>query len=123
MDKSTAKKKLGPMIAKAVHKNAHISPQKVRLVVDAVRRLSASDALNRLTFLKKKAAVLIKKVLESAIANAEHNKGADVDELFVSAIYVDDAMKLRRMSPRAKGRSDIKIKRFSHITVEVANQA
>jgi large subunit ribosomal protein L22 len=109
-------------MAKAIHKNAAISPQKARLVVDLIRNKSASDAKNILLFLKKKAAGLVRKVLESAIANAEHNDHADVDNLVVSQVYVDEGIKLKRIMPRAKGRSDRYTKRWSNIVVEVSEK-
>lgn len=100
--------------------SAHISAQKARLVADQIRGKSVADALNILTFSPKKGADLIKKVLDSAIANAEHNDGADVDELKVSTIFVDEAMTMKRIRPRAKGRADRILKRTCHITVKVA---
>ena len=81
-----------------------------------------AEALDILTFSPKKGADLVKKVLESAIANAEHNNGADVDELNVSTIFVDEGMTMKRIRPRAKGRADRILKRTSHITVKVAEQ-
>jgi large subunit ribosomal protein L22 len=102
--------------------NSRISPQKVRLVADQVRGLPIEQALQILTFSPKKAAVLVKKVLESAIANAEHNDGADIDELKVSKIYVDQGPTLKRMRARAKGRGTRILKRTSHITVAVAEK-
>jgi large subunit ribosomal protein L22 len=101
-------------------KSARLSAQKARLVADQIRGKSVADALNILTFSPKKGAELIKKVLESAIANAEHNDGADVDELKVSTIFVDEAMTMKRIRPRAKGRADRILKRTCHITVKVA---
>ncbi|HRD50253.1 MAG: 50S ribosomal protein L22 [Candidatus Competibacter sp.] len=108
------------MQAVAILKHAHISPQKARLVADQVRSLPVGRALQLLTFSDKKAAVLIKKVLESAIANAEHNEGADIDELKVAAVCVDCGPLLKRMHARAKGRGNRIVKRTSHITVTVA---
>lgn len=102
--------------------STRISPQKVRLVADQVRGLPIEQALQILTFSPKKAAVLVKKVLESAIANAEHNDGADIDELKVSKIYVDQGPTLKRMRARAKGRGTRILKRTSHITVAVAEK-
>lgn len=102
-------------------KYARISPQKCRLVADAVRGQSVSNALQTLNLIPKKSAGIVKKVLESAVANAEHNHGADIDELKVSMIYVDEAPSFRRYQPRAKGRSSRIIKRNSHITVQVAD--
>lgn len=100
---------------------ANISAQKTRLVADQVRGMPVEGALNLLTFSKKKAAVLVKKVLESAIANAEHNDGADIDELVVSTIYVDEGPTLKRLKARAKGRADRIFKRTCHITVKVSD--
>ncbi|MBR9827462.1 MAG: 50S ribosomal protein L22 [Oceanospirillales bacterium] len=105
----------------AKHTGARISAQKARLVADQIRGKSVGEALNILAFSTKKAAHLVKKVLESAIANAEHNEGADVDELRVSAIFVDEGMTMKRIRPRAKGRADRILKRASHITVKVAD--
>jgi large subunit ribosomal protein L22 len=101
-------------------KSARLSAQKARLVADQIRGKSVADALNILSFSPKKGAELIKKALESAIANAEHNDGADVDELKVSTIFVDEAMTMKRIRPRAKGRADRILKRTCHITVKVA---
>jgi len=91
------------------------------LVADQVRGKSIEDALNTLSFSTKKGAEIIKKVLNSAIANAEHNEGADIDELKVSTIYVDEGMTMKRIKPRAKGRADRIFKRTCHITVKVAD--
>ncbi|MDT8311237.1 MAG: 50S ribosomal protein L22 [Methylophaga sp.] len=107
------------MATKAKHTYARISAQKVRLVADQIRGLPVERAINLLAFSPKKAAVLVKGVLDSAIANAEHNDGADIDELFVTAIMVDDGPTMKRMSPRAKGRGNRILKRTSHITVVV----
>jgi large subunit ribosomal protein L22 len=100
---------------------ARISPQKCRLVADMVRNKSVGQALQTLTFTPKKAAAIVRKVLESAIANAEHNHGADIDELRVSAVMVDEAPTYRRYRARAKGRGSRILKRNSHITVRVAD--
>ncbi len=100
---------------------ARISPQKARLVADQVRGLPVEEALNLLQFSNKKAAHLIRKTLESAISNAEHNEGADVDELKIKAIYVDEGPTLKRIRPRAKGRANRILKRTSHITVAVSD--
>ncbi len=105
----------------AKHRQASISAQKTRLVADQIRGMQVDQALNLLTFSKKKAAVLVKKVLESAIANAEHNDGADIDELKVSSIYVDEGPTMKRIRPRAKGRADRIFKRTCHITVKVSD--
>jgi large subunit ribosomal protein L22 len=106
----------------AKHKGARISAQKARLVADQIRGKGVEEALELLTFSNKKGAALIKKVLESAIANAEHNEGADVDELKVSTIFVDEGITMKRIMPRAKGRADRILKRSCHITVKVADQ-
>lgn len=104
-------------------RGARLSAQKARLVADQIRGKGVEEALELLTFSPKKAAVLIKKVLNSAIANAEHNEGLDIDELRVSTIYVDEGMTLKRIRPRAKGRADRIMKRSCHITVKVADQS
>jgi large subunit ribosomal protein L22 len=101
---------------------ARLSAQKARLVADQIRGKHVEEALDLLTFSKKKGAEIIKKVLESAIANAEQNEGADVDELRVSTIFVDEGMTMKRIRPRAKGRADRILKRSCHITVKVADE-
>lgn len=103
-------------------KGARISAQKARLVADQIRGKSVESALEILQFSGKKGADIIKKVLESAIANAEHNDGADIDELKVSTVFVDEGMTMKRIRPRAKGRADRILKRSCHITVKVAEQ-
>jgi large subunit ribosomal protein L22 len=108
------------MQAMAKLKYARISAQKARLVADQIRGLHVEKALNTLAFSTKKGAPLIKKVLESAIANAEHNEGADVDELKVASIMVDEGPTMKRTRPRAKGRAARIFKRTSHITLTVA---
>jgi large subunit ribosomal protein L22 len=100
---------------------ARISPQKCRLVADVVRGKNAGLAISTLKFMPKKGAELVRKVLESAIANAEHNHGADIDELKVSLIHVDAAPMLKRFAARAKGRGARIVKRNSHITVGVSD--
>ncbi len=104
----------------AIHNGARISAQKARLVVDQIRGKNVEEALNILTFSTKKAAVLVKKVLESAVANAEHNNGMDIDELKVTSAFVNEGVTLKRIKPRAKGRADRILKRSCHITVKVA---
>ncbi len=106
----------------AKHKFARISPQKCRLVADQIRGLPVDAALTALTFGNTKSSDLVKRVLESAIANAEHNEGADIDELKVSKIYVDAGPVMKRIQPRAKGRANRIMKRTSHITVCVADR-
>jgi large subunit ribosomal protein L22 len=102
-------------------KGARISAQKARLVADQVRGKPVEEALSLLEFSNKKAAHIVKKILDSAIANAENNEGADVDELKVSTIFVDEGMTMKRLRPRAKGRADRILKRSCHITVKVAD--
>lgn len=109
------------MQVKAQLKRANISAQKVRLVADQIRGMEVEKAEQLLSFSPKKAAHLVKKVLLSAVSNAEHNEGADIDELKVSAIYVDEGPTLKRGRARAKGRGTQILKRTSHITVEVAD--
>lgn len=106
----------------AILRGARLSAQKARLVADQIRGKAVEDALQLLTYSPKKGADIIKKVLNSAIANAEHNEGADVDELKVSTIYVDEGMSMKRIRPRAKGRADRIVKRTCHITVKVADK-
>jgi len=103
-------------------KHARISPQKCRLVADQVRGMPVEKALQLLAFSPKKAAAIVKKLLESAIANAEHNEGADIDELKVNSIFVDEGPTMKRWRPRAKGRVNQILKRTSHITVTVAER-
>ena len=99
-----------------------LSAQKGRLVADQIRGLPVDKALNILSFSPKKGAVIIKKVLESAIANAEHNEGADIDELKVKTIYVDKADTLRRFTARAKGRGNVIGKQSCHIRIVVGDE-
>lgn len=103
-------------------KFARISPTKCRLVADQIRGVPVEQALQALKFSPKKGAHMVRKVLESAIANAEHNEGADIDELKVSAVYVDQGPTLKRIKARAKGRADRILKRTSHITVRVGDE-
>jgi large subunit ribosomal protein L22 len=110
------------MQVSATLKHARISPQKCRLVADQIRGLPVERALNVLTFSPKKAATMVRKVLESAIANAEHNEGADIDELRVAAICVDEGRTLKRFQARAKGRGNRILKRNSHITITVGDK-
>ena len=100
---------------------ARISPQKCRLVADMVRGKPVGQALATLRFTPKKGAALVRKVLESAIANAENNLNADIDELKVELIMVDEAPRLKRFHARAKGRGNRIVKRNSHITVAVGD--
>lgn len=110
------------MQAKALHRYARISPQKARLIADMVRGQDVAQALEVLTFSTKKGAAMVLKVLESAIANAEHNEGADVDRLKVSTIMVDEGPVLKRFRARAKGRGARILKRTSHIQVVVSER-
>ena len=110
------------MQAVAKLRYAHISAQKGRLVADQIRGLPVEQALNVLAFSKKKGAAMMKKVLDSAVANAENNEGADVDELKVKAVFVDEGPTMKRIRARAKGRAARILKRTSHITVTVADE-
>ncbi len=103
-------------------KGAKLSAQKARLIADQIRGKDVGEALNILNFSTKKGAHIVRKVLESAIANAEHNEAADVDELSVSKIYVDEGLTMKRIRPRAKGRADRILKRTCHITLAVADK-
>ena len=103
-------------------KYAGISPQKCRLIADSVRGKRVGPALSQLRFMPKKGAELVLKALESAVANAEHNHGADIDELKVSNVLVDAAPFFTRYAARAKGRGDRIVKRNSHITVRVGDE-
>lgn len=110
------------MEVQAKLKFARISPQKCRLVADQIRGLPVERAINLLTFSNKKAAVLVKEVLNSAVANAEHNDSMDVDTLFVSTVFIDEGPTMKRFEARAKGRGNRILKRTSHITVKVAEK-
>lgn len=109
------------MYTQAVLKFVRLSPQKGRLVADLVRGRKVDEALNILKFSQQRAAGIVRKVLESAIANAENNDGADVDELRVAEIFVDQGPVMKRIQPRAKGRADRVSKRTSHVTVRVSD--
>ena len=111
------------MRVRAIAKRIRVAPQKARLVADQVRGKSVAEALDILNFSTQKSAGLVRKVLESAIANAENNEGADVDELRVHRIFVDEGITMKRTMPRAKGRADRISKRTAHITVTVSDQA
>jgi len=103
-------------------RHAHISAQKCRLIADQIRGMPVERALQVLSFSPKKAAQIVKKILESAIANAEHNEGADIDELKVSKVFVDEGPTQKRWRARAKGSVNHIFKRSSHITVTVADK-
>ncbi len=109
------------METKAIVRGVRLSCAKGRLVADQIRGKKVDQALNILTFSPKKAAGIIKKALESAIANAEHNDGADIDELRVTSIYVEQGATLKRFSARAKGRGNRISKPTAHIYVTVGN--
>ncbi|MDE1899026.1 MAG: 50S ribosomal protein L22 [Xanthomonadaceae bacterium] len=109
------------MEAKSILRGARISAQKARLVADLVRGLPVGRASNVLEFTDKKAAHLLRKVLLAAVANAENNLGADVDELKITRVFVDEGPVMKRMHARAKGRGARILKRSSHITVVVGN--
>jgi large subunit ribosomal protein L22 len=101
---------------------AKISAQKVRLVADQIRGRAVGEALDILNFSTKKGAHLVRKLLESAIANAEHNEAADVDELSIAKIHVDEGLTMKRIRPRAKGRADRILKRTCHVTLAVTDK-
>ena len=109
------------METSAILRGVRLSAQKGRLVADQIRGLPVDQALNILSFSPKKGAVIIKKVLLSAIANAEHNDGADIDELKVKTIYVEKADSLRRFTARAKGRGNVILKQSSHVFLTVGD--
>ena len=109
------------METRAVLRGVRLSAQKGRLVADLIRGMKVDQALNVLAFSPKKGAVILKKVLESAIANAEHNDGADVDELRVKTIYVEQGTSLKRFTARAKGRGNRILKQTCHVYVTVGN--
>lgn len=110
------------MQVQAVTKNLRISAQKMRLAANKIRGKSVEQALEILTFAETKSAKLALKTLESAIANAENNEGADIDDLVVSECYVDEGATMRRMRARAKGRGNVILKRSSHITVKLSDE-
>jgi len=110
------------MQARSVAKYVRLSAQKCRLVADQIRSLSAEQALEALSFSNKRAAVPLKKVLNSAIANAEHNEGADIDDLWVNQVMVDEAPVIKRFRARAKGRGTRILKRNCHITLSVSDE-
>jgi len=109
------------METKAIVRGVRLSADKGRLVADLVRGKKVDQALNILTFTQKKAAGIVKKALESAIANAEHNDGADIDELMIKSIYIEQGATLKRFSARAKGRGNRISKPTCHIFVTVGN--
>ena len=110
------------MIVKASLKDAALSAQKARLIADMIRKMPVLSALNVLKFSPKKGSAIMFKLLNSAIANAENNVGADIEELNISTVYVDEASTLKRTSPRAKGRANRISKRRCHITINVSDE-
>jgi len=110
------------MQVSATAKRLRVSPRKARLVVDLVRGRPVGEALDVLEFSTQKSAGLVRKVLESAIANAETNENADIDELTVAEIYVNKGVTMKRIKPRAKGRADRIFKRSCHVTVTVTDE-
>ena len=109
------------MRVSATAKRLRISPRKARLVADQVRGKPVEKALNILNFNNRKSAALVRKVVESAMANAETNEGANIDDLTVAAIAVDEGITIKRFRPRARGRADRILKRTCHVTVTVAD--
>lgn len=110
------------MEVKASLKHARIGAQKARLVADLIRGQGVNQALKTLSFLDKKGGVLFKKLLESAVANAEDKKVIDVDNLFVKTVYVDQGPSLKRFRPRAQGRAFMVKKKMSHINLILAEK-
>ena len=110
------------MEVSATLRHARLSPQKARLVADQLRGLPVERAIEVLSFARPKAASTLKKVLESAIANAEHNEGADVDDLHVGTVHIDQGPTFRRFRARARGRAGRITKRTSHVTVTVTDE-
>jgi large subunit ribosomal protein L22 len=110
------------MEAKAVARFIRISPQKARLVADIIRGRNVDEAVNTLRFMPKKGARILRKVLESAVANASQNEAIDVDTLYVKTIFIDGGPMLKRMMPRSMGRANRILKRTSHITVVLDEQ-
>jgi large subunit ribosomal protein L22 len=102
-------------------RNAPLSAQKGRLIADLIRKMDVSSAMSTLSFVPKKGAQIMLKLLSSVVANAENNAGVDIDELKISTVFVDESVTLKRMSPRAKGRSNRILKRTCHITVKVSD--
>ena len=111
------------MQVSATAKRLRVSPRKARLVADQVRGKAVSAAMDILIFSTQKSAPLVRKVLESAIANAENNEGADVDELMIGEVYVNEGITVKRVSPRARGRADRVFKRTCHVTVTVTDDS
>ena len=110
------------MEAQAIAKTVRITPRKARLVVDLIRNKDVAEAQAILKFTNKQACEVVLKVLNSAVANAEHNNNMDVNNLYVSSCYVTDGIRMKRMLPRAKGRGDVILKRSCNITVVVSER-
>ena len=110
------------MEAKAIAKTVRITPRKARLVVGLIRNKDVAEAKAILKFTNKQACEVVLKVLNSAVANAEHNNNMDVNNLYVSSCYVTDGIRMKRMLPRAKGRGDVILKRSCNITVVVSER-
>ena len=110
------------MDTRAYLKGTRLSPQKAGLVANAIRGKSVQDAMDFLIFNKQKGSAVIKKLLESAIANAENNEKADIDLLVIKSIIVNQGMRLKRMKPRARGRADRIIKPTCHIEIILTDQ-
>ena len=110
------------METRAYLKGTRLSPQKAGLVANAVRGKSVQDAMDFLVFNKQKGSAVIKKLFESAIANAENNEKADIDLLVIKSIIVNQGMRLKRMKPRARGRADRIIKPTCHIEIILTDQ-
>ena len=110
------------MEAKAIANTIRITPRKARLVVDLIRNKDVAEAKAILKFTNKQACEVVLKVLNSAVANAEHNNNMDVNNLYVSSCYVTDGIRMKRMLPRAKGRGDVILKRSCNITVVVSER-
>ena len=121
MGKQSAERRLADNEARAYARLLRVSPRKLNLVAQLIRGKDASAALTDLTFSKRRIAREVKKVLESAVANAEHNHALDADELFVSEAFADEGPTLKRFRPRARGRASPIRKRTSHITIVVAD--
>ena len=121
MGKQANPRNLADSEAMSVVRNLRVSPQKLNLVAAMIRGMDVNKAVATLSFSRRRIAGDVKKGLQSAIANAEHNEGADVDELVVSTIFVDEGMTMKRIRPRAKGRADRIFKRTCHITIKVAD--
>ena len=110
------------MLVGATARKLPLSPQKARLVVDQIRGKSVDDALNTLSFRTQMGARFVRKVIDSAIHNGEHNEGADIDELVIAEIYVNAGATMKRIRPRARGRADRVLKRSCHVTVTLTDE-